>query len=228
MSRTLTRFPSLYGKELSLKYADTLNYWIELSPDDLDSFVDMIEMAKDCKGKPYHYWTQSVRTSSNATTNWTETSSLFTIAKLRENVAKNQAARRLGEEFTCSLNETTDDVEYESPTQKFFKKLEQQKQDVEQTVTSKQHEVFELESRFKPPLDSSRKSLCSNCHTSGHRKTTCSFAPCSSATICKEIKRHPAEEKYFKGRQSELKAAKTKLKQLEEDLMSKKELLGQP
>ena len=51
----------------------------------------------------------------------------------------------------------------------------------------------------------------------------CSFAPCSSATICKEIKRHPEEEKYFKSRQSELKAAKTKLKQLEVDLMSKKE-----
>ena len=119
------------------------------------------------------------------------------------------------EEFTCSLNETTDDVKYESPTQKIFKKLEQQKHDVEQTVTSMQHEVFELESRFKPALGSSRKPLFSNCHTSGHSKTMCSFAPGSSATICKEIKRHPAEEKYFKAWQSELKAAKTKLKQLE-------------
>ena len=93
---------------------------------------------------------------------------------------------------------------------------------------SKQHEIFELESRFKPALGSSRKPLCSNCHTSGHNKSTCSFAPCSSATICKDNKRHPAEEKYFKARQSELKAAKTKLEQLEEDLMSKKELFGQP
>lgn len=55
MSRTLTRFLSLHRKELSLKYADTLNDWIELPADDLDSFVDMIETAKDCKGKPYHY-----------------------------------------------------------------------------------------------------------------------------------------------------------------------------
>lgn len=39
----------------------------------------------------------------------------------------------------------------------------------------------------------------------------------------KEIKRHPEEEKYFKSRQSKLKATKTKLKQLEVDLMSKKE-----
>ena len=47
MFRILTRFPSLDGKELSLKYADTLNDWIELSANDLDSFVDMIETAKD-------------------------------------------------------------------------------------------------------------------------------------------------------------------------------------
>lgn len=49
------------------------------------------------------------------------------------------------------------------------------------------------------------------------------FSFCSSATIFKEIKRHPEEDKYFKSRQSELKAAKMKLKQLEVDLMSKKE-----
>ena len=143
-------------------------------------------------------------------------------------MAKNKPARRLDEEFTYSLNETTDDVQHQSPTPKFFKKLEQQKHDVEQTVTSSQHEVFEHESRFKPALGSSRKPLCSNCHTSGHNKTTCSFAPCSFATTCKEIKRHPAEEKYFKARQSELKAVKTKLKQLEDDLMSKNKLFGQP
>ena len=47
-------------------------------------------------------------------------------------VAKNQPARRLDEEFTCSLNESTDDIEYESPTHKIFEKLEQQKHDVEQ------------------------------------------------------------------------------------------------
>ena len=108
-----------------------------------------------------------------------------------------------------------------------FKKLEQQKHDVEQTVPSNQHEVFEHESRFKPALGSSRKPLCSNCHTSGHNKTMCSFAPCSSSTIRKEIKRHSAEEKYFKARHSELKAAKTKLKQLEDDFMSKNKLFGQ-
>ena len=46
MMRILTRFPSPHGKELSLKYADT-NDWIELPDNDLESFIDMIEIAKD-------------------------------------------------------------------------------------------------------------------------------------------------------------------------------------
>ena len=46
MERILTRYSSLRGKEVSLKYSDT-NDWIELPADDLDSFIDMIETAKD-------------------------------------------------------------------------------------------------------------------------------------------------------------------------------------
>ena len=121
-------------------------------------------------------------------------------------------------EAEFNQSKVSDTVAYESPTQKLFKKLEQEKQDAEQTVAKKQHEVFELESSFKS-LETSKKPLCSNCHNSGHNKTMCSFTPCSSATICKEIKRQPEEEKYFKKMQSELKAAKTKLKQLELDIM---------
>ena len=80
MLRILTRFPSLSRKELNLKYADT-NDWIDLPADDLDLFIDMIE-----RENLRDYWTQNVGASSNATTNYTETSSLFAIAKLRENV----------------------------------------------------------------------------------------------------------------------------------------------
>ena len=46
LDRILTRFTGLRGKEVSLKYADN-NDWIELPADDLDSFIDMIETAKD-------------------------------------------------------------------------------------------------------------------------------------------------------------------------------------
>ena len=47
LSRILTRFPSPHGKELSLKYADTLNDWIELPADDLDSFVNKFLLSKE-------------------------------------------------------------------------------------------------------------------------------------------------------------------------------------
>ena len=122
MSRILTRFPSLHGKELSLKYADTLNDWIELPADDLDSFVDMIETAKDsarenckttelkvCELAQTPKQTAQERLRSSSSPNYESTSGSV-------HVAKNQPARRLDEEFTCSLNETTDDIEYESPT----------------------------------------------------------------------------------------------------------------
>ena len=46
LDRILTRFSGLRSKEVSLKYADN-NDWIELPADDLDSFIDMIETAKD-------------------------------------------------------------------------------------------------------------------------------------------------------------------------------------
>ena len=127
MSRILTRFPSLYGKELSLKYTDTLNDWIELSADDLDSFVDMIETAKDsargnlitievCELAQTLQQTEQKRLPSSPSRNYERMSGSV-------HVAKNQPARRLDEEFTCSLNETTEDVEYESSTQKIFKNL---------------------------------------------------------------------------------------------------------
>ena len=116
MFRILTRFPSLHGKELSLKYADTLNDWIELPADDLDSFVDMIETAKDsARGKPAitielkvcelaqtPQQTEQKRLRSSPSPNYERTSGSV-------HVAKNQPARRLDEKFTCSLNETTDD-----------------------------------------------------------------------------------------------------------------------
>jgi hypothetical protein len=49
----------------------------------------------------------------------------------------------------------------------------------------------------------------------------CLFAPCTSATICKEIKRHP-EEKYYKVAKAELKGAHIKLKKIDLDIVSKR------
>ena len=104
----------------------------------LDSFVDMIETAKDstretpktiklkvCELARTPKQTAQERLRSSPSPNYEKTSGSV-------HVAKNQPARLLDEELTCSLNETTDDIEHESPTQKIFEKLEQQKHDVEQ------------------------------------------------------------------------------------------------
>ena len=97
---------NLHGKELSLKYADTLNDWIELSADDLDSFVDMIETdvrgnlitieLKVCELAQTLQQTEQKRLPSSPSPNYERVSGSV-------HVAKNQPARRLDEEFTCSL-----------------------------------------------------------------------------------------------------------------------------
>ena len=104
----------------------------------LDSFVDMIETAKDstretpktiklkvCELARTPKQTAQERLRSSPSPNYERTSGSV-------HVAKNQPPRLLDEELTCSLNQTTDDIEHESPTQKICEKLEQQKHDVEQ------------------------------------------------------------------------------------------------
>ena len=130
--------------------------------------------------------------------------------------------RCLAEEFD-SANEV---FQYETPTQKFFNKLEEEKRQQQEMVLKKQNELRELEMSCTPSSTGNKRPLCSNCHMPGHNKTMCSLAPCASATICKEIKRHPEEEKHVKTVSSDLKTAKTKLKKLEEDITTKRESLA--
>lgn len=92
-------------------------------------------------------------------------------------------------------------------------------------VSRKEHELSELELYFKP-FTVNKEPLCSNCYTPGHNKTMCSFAHCVWASICKDIKRHPDEEKHYKAIQSDRKTAKSKLMKLEEDIATKKESLA--
>ena len=41
-----SRITSLHGKEVSMKYLDNSNDWVDLPADDIDSFIDMVETAK--------------------------------------------------------------------------------------------------------------------------------------------------------------------------------------
>ena len=115
--------------------------------------------------------------------------------------------------------------QYETPTQKVFNKLQEEKKQQQEIVFEEQNELLELEMSFRS-LTTNRKPLSSNCHTSGLTKAMCSFAPCVSATICKDIKRHPEEEKHYKTVQSDLKTAEAKLKKLEEDITTKRKSLA--
>jgi len=95
-------------------------------------------------------------------------------------------ARRLEAEYGSSLNEVTDTADYESSTQKLFKKLQQQKHDVEQTVAKKQHAVFELESSFKSALGSSKKPFKLPYILQGTTKLSASLHP---ALLLQYVKR---------------------------------------
>ena len=105
----------------------------------------------------------------------------------------------------------------------YFNKLEQDQQAIELVVKKKQQEIIDMETALKADESLSKKPLCSNCHTAGHNKTMCLFGPCSSATICKDIKRHPNEEKFYKSAKTELKEARVKLKKLELDISSERD-----
>ena len=142
----------------------------------------------------------------------------------------NLKTRRLEAEFSSSATSSssttstiTKPVVYETPTQRYFNKLEQDKQAIELVVTKKQQEILDMETALKADESLSKKPLCSNCHTAGHNKTMCLFGPCSSATICKDIKRHPNEEKFYKSAKTELKEARVKLKKLELDISSERD-----
>ena len=49
MQRILERVPSLCGKEVALKYLDDRENWVDLPIGDLDSFIDMVETARNSK-----------------------------------------------------------------------------------------------------------------------------------------------------------------------------------
>ena len=230
--RIQERFPSLGRKTVNVKYHDGKD-WIDLPSDDIDSFIDMIETAQQERENlkritlqvneiaftPPGVKTQQKRLRSSPSPTASAGSALQN-AKKRPKVTTSRP-RCLEEEFS-NANPV---FQYETPTQKFFQKLENEKTQQLELVLKKQHELSELEMSCKP-LIANKKPLCSNCHTPGHNKAMCSFAPCVSASICKDIKRHPEEEKHYKGVQSDLKCAKSKLKKLEEDIANKKESLA--
>lgn len=226
------RIPRINGKEVSLRYLDNSNDWVELPSDDLDSFIDMVETAKQSTNREnlkvielkvcelaqtprsIHGSQKRPRESpSPSDKSYSSTTSEKPCLK----------SRCLEAEFSSTKPTLEKPVVYETPTQKYFNKLERDKESFELVVAKKQQEIIDVETTLKANKPALKVPLCSNCHTGGHNKTMCTFAPCTSATICKEIKRHPDEEKYYKAVKAELKESQIKLKKIVLDIASKKE-----
>lgn len=242
--RIANRIPSIQGKEVGLRYLDNSSDWVELPSDDLDTFIDMVETAKQSNNRenlkvielkvceraqtPRNNYASQKRTRESPSPQYSSTSMSHESNKNCVSKRPNFKTRRLEGEFsaTATFSATSTCAKpsvYETPTQKYFNKLEQDKQAIELVITKKQQEIFDMESTLKADEHLTKRPLCSNCHTAGHNKTMCCFGPCSSATICKELRRHPNEEKFYKAIKTELKEAKMKLKKLELDISSKKD-----
>ena len=92
-------------------------------------------------------------------------------------------------------------------------------------VRDNERQISEIERSFEQPKNKPKVPLCTNCHTPGHNRANCLFEPCVSATLCRDIKRHPEEMKYLKEKRDELKVSKGKLAKIQSDLKSKREML---
>ncbi|KAL9983400.1 hypothetical protein ACROYT_G005567 [Oculina patagonica] len=158
LSRIQERFPSLRRSTVSVKYYDG-NDWIELPADDIDSFIDMLESAQEERenlkrvtlrvneiafsppGLLKSATVQTVKTAQQKRLRSSPSSSPNAVSVPERKKHKIATSRCLEEEF-C---DTTAEWKYETPTQKYFNKLEEEKKQQQDLVLRKQNELLELD-----------------------------------------------------------------------------------
>ena len=237
----------------NIKYMDHDKDWIDLRYSDFESFVDMVESAEVVQhredilrinlkvfsrtGSPPLSQSQEARCSKR----------LYSPSPSKQGALKKRTRVRLylnneddgiggaalDDIDQLAEDEARDGVEacltdipkYISPTQKFFAKLEADEKQQHAVVRDNERQISELERTFEQPKNKPKVPLCTNCHTPGHNRANCLFEPCVSATLCRDIKRHPEEMKYLKEKRDELKVSKGKLAKIQSDLKSKREML---
>ena len=225
----------------SLKYLDSDQDWIDLHPDDFESFLDMIETAQvDTTRENIKKVTLKIH-GNEAGTKRVANFSPSPVAAVSGTVRANNSPstskpqRKKSKSVAQRLfpnadprdkfpEVNTSKTKYVSPTQKFFDKLEKEIQERGHALRKKRDELLHIEQSFSQNDDVQTRPLCSNCHSPGHNKSNCNFAQCPSATICKQIKRHCDEEKYVKGIRAEIKEKTRQLDEKNAELKSKREL----
>ena len=222
-----------------IRYKDREQDWIDLSHDDIDSFIDMVENAAKVPERDNIFRiilkVSGIVSPSQAqvlddSTSGKRIHSPSPVKINSKKRARSQLHYAYGE---CSgeNNKKVQDVsvfnDYVSPTQKLFDKLQIDKQEAQLEVSLKEKELIELERSYKNATDArsaqGQGTLCTKCHNSGHNRTRCTFLTCISATICGDIKRHPDENNYLKGQRNYLKRSKARLTRIELDIKAKKE-----
>ncbi len=225
----------------SLKFLDSDQDWIDLHPDDFESFLDMIETAQvDTTRENIKKVTLKIR-GNEAGTKRVANFSPSPVAAVSGTVRANNSPstskpqRKKSKSVAQRLfpnadprdkfpEVNTSKAKYVSSTQKFFDKLEKEIQEREHVLRKKRDELLHIEQSFSQNDDVQTRPLCSNCHSPGHNKSNCNFSQCPSATICKQIKRHCDEEKYVKGIRAEIKEKTRQLDEKNAELKSKREL----
>lgn len=206
---------------MKMKYLDRSLDWIDLSQEDMDSFIDMVETAQVVPERD-NILRITLKISNIVSPAYKQVLPSDTGKRIHSPSPvkiKKRSRSRLDYEPASTVNV------YVTPTQKLFDKLQTDKRELQSKVAKKEHELRELEQSFERAVRNSIQGapLCTKCHTGGHNRTRCTFATCISATICGDIKRHPEENKYLKDQKDELKALKVKLTKIEQDIKSKEE-----
>ena len=219
-----------------IRYQDRAQDWIDLSYDDMDSFIDMVETATKVPERE-NIFRITLKVSSIVAPSQAQVLNASTSGKRIhspspvKSKSKKRSRSRLDYGECSGEKEEKVDVGavsiYISPTQKLFEKLQMDKKEAQRELTIKEQELLELEQSYRGEAlarsAQGQGALWTKFHNSGHNRIRCTFLTCISATICGDIKRHPDENKYLKDQRDGLKKLKAKVSSIELDIKTKKE-----
>ena len=94
---------------------------------------------------------------------------------------------------------------YKSPMEKHLAKITAQISEKELKILDSKREIDDLTAKLESVIDHQAKYFCSHCHTSNHRKSSCTSEMCTTALACGKMKYHKEENKKFETKQEALK-----------------------
>ena len=81
--------------------------------------------------------------------------------------------------------------------EKHLAKITAQISEKELKILDSKREIDDLTGKLESVIDHQAKFFCSHCHTSNHRKSSCTLEMCTTVLACGKMKYHKAENKKF-------------------------------